>query len=34
MDRSSEPIEKLAAARRGLRRSERALIRLLKQKAA
>ena len=34
IDRTSEPIEKLATVRRGLRRSEKALIRLLKRKAA
>jgi DNA topoisomerase I len=34
IDRTSESIEKLASVRRGLRRSEKALIRLLKRKAA
>jgi DNA topoisomerase-1 len=34
IDRHFEPVEKLATARRGLRQSERALLRLLKQKAA
>jgi DNA topoisomerase I len=34
IDRSSESIERLAASRRGLRRPERALIRLLEGKAA
>ena len=34
IDRHFEPVEKLATGRRGLRQSERALIRLLKQKAA
>jgi DNA topoisomerase-1 len=34
INRHFEPVEKLATARRGLRQSERALLRLLKQKAA
>jgi DNA topoisomerase-1 len=34
INRHFEPIEKLATARRGMRQSERALLRLLKQKAA